>query len=132
METDSGEVEVLFNAETRAYLQEMKGFVPEIERLYKSLTRQGKALQNLQIQEVNTLYEMGNLCAELHEKSREVLNRTPKAEGLRKLNTTFVTLNNMMIEWGNNIKNEVDLLEVNFNTFFKYARESYMGFHEYF
>lgn len=66
METESGEVEVLFNAETRAYLQEMKGFVPEIERLYKSLTRQGKALQNLQIQEVNTLYEMGNLCAELH------------------------------------------------------------------
>ena len=40
---------------------------------------------------------MGNICAELHEKSREVLNRIPKAEGLRKLNNTFVTLNNMMI-----------------------------------
>lgn len=38
----------------------------------------------------------------------------------------------MMIEWGNNIKNEIDLLQVNFNTFFKYARESYMGFNEYF
>lgn len=36
----------------------------------------------------------------------------------------------MMIEWGNNIKNEIDLLEVNFNTFFKYSRESYMGFKE--
>ena len=38
----------------------------------------------------------------------------------------------MMIEWGNSIKNEVDLLEVNFNTFFKYQRESNMGFREYF
>jgi hypothetical protein len=54
---------VRFNAETRAYLQEMKNFVPEMERLYKSLTRQGKALQNLQLQEVNAMYDMGNICA---------------------------------------------------------------------
>jgi hypothetical protein len=39
VETESGEVGVRFNAETRAYQQEMKGFVPEMERLYKSLTR---------------------------------------------------------------------------------------------
>lgn len=63
VETETGEVPVRFNAETRAYLQEMKSFVPEMEKLYKSLTRQGKALQNLQLQEVNALYDMGNICA---------------------------------------------------------------------
>lgn len=63
VETESGEVVVRFTSETRAYLQEMKNFVPEMERMYKSLTRQGKALQNLQLEEVNSLYEMGNLCA---------------------------------------------------------------------
>jgi hypothetical protein len=66
VETTSGEVEVRFNSETRAYLQEMKNFVPEMEKMYKNLTRQGKVLQNLQLEEVNALYEMGNLCAELH------------------------------------------------------------------
>lgn len=34
-----------------------------MERLYKQITRQGKSLQAIQTDEVNTLYEMGNLFA---------------------------------------------------------------------
>ena len=71
---------------------------------------------------------MGNLCAELHEKSREVLNRIPKADGLRKLNNTFVTLNNMLIEWGNLLRGEFGIIEKNFNTFFKYVRNDLHGY----
>lgn len=44
----------------------MRRIVPELERLYKQITRQGKALQVIQTDEVNTLYEMGNLFAECH------------------------------------------------------------------
>ena len=32
------------------------------------------------------MYEMGNFYAELHESTREILNRLPKSEGLKKLN----------------------------------------------
>ena len=64
----------------------MRKYIPEIERLYKQITRQGKNLQCIQTDEVNTLYEMGNLFAECHERSREVLNRVPKAKGLGRLN----------------------------------------------
>ena len=64
----------------------MRKFIPDMERLYKSITRQGKTLQAIQTDEVNSLYELGNLFAELHEKSRDVLNRVPKAKGLSRLN----------------------------------------------
>ena len=57
-----------------------------METTYKQLTRNSKALQNLYTQEVNTLYEMGNQFAELHEGSREILNKLPKSTGLKKLN----------------------------------------------
>ena len=62
-ETLSGEVSVNFSLENRAYLEEMRKVVPDMERLYKQITRQGKALQVIQTDEVNTLYEMGNLFA---------------------------------------------------------------------
>ncbi len=63
VETESGQIPVNFNLENKAYLEEMKRVVPEIERLYKQITRSGKALQIIQTDEVNTLYEMGNLFA---------------------------------------------------------------------
>jgi hypothetical protein len=46
----------------------------------------------------------------MHERSREVLNRVPKAEGLSKLNSLYVTLNNMTIEWGNILRNQFQII----------------------
>lgn len=48
IETSSGEINVNFNLENKAYLEEMKKLVPDMEKLYKSITRQGKALQAIQ------------------------------------------------------------------------------------
>jgi hypothetical protein len=36
----------------------------------------------------------------------------------------------MMIEWGNLTRNQHQLLEKNFNTFFKYVRNEFYGFTE--
>lgn len=55
-----------FSLENKAYMEEMKRCIPDMEKLYKQITRQGKALQAIQTDEVNILYEMGNLFAELH------------------------------------------------------------------
>ena len=49
---------------------------------------------------------MGNYFAELHEITRDTLNRLPKCEGLKTMNDIYITLNNMMIEWGNIIRNQ--------------------------
>ena len=38
------------------------------------------------------------------------------------LNDVFITLNNMMVEWGNLARNQYEMLEKNFNTYFKYVR----------
>lgn len=56
IESEMGEVTVNFNLENKAYMEEMRRVIPEMERLYKYITRQGKALQVIQTDEVNTLY----------------------------------------------------------------------------
>ena len=108
----------------------MEKFVPKMETIEKQLTRHSKTMQGFCTQQVNTLYEMGNLCAELHENSRDILNKLPKSTGLSKLNEAFITSNNMMIEWGNIIRSQNDFMEMNFNTFFKYIRNDLHGYFE--
>ena len=66
VETESGEIVVNFSLENKANMEEMRKIVPEMERIYKLITRQGKTLQVIQTDEVNTLYEMGNLFSSLH------------------------------------------------------------------
>ena len=56
VETQTGQVTVNFSLENKAYMDQIKKFMPEMERLYKQITRQGKALQAVQTDEVNTLY----------------------------------------------------------------------------
>ena len=52
---------------------------------------------------------MGNYFADLHEKSKDVINRVPKASGMDKLNEVFILMNNMTIEWGNIIRNQFQI-----------------------
>lgn len=71
---------------------------------------------------------MGNMFADLHEQTRETLNKLPRCKDIGTLNDIFITLNNMMIEWGNLTRNQHQLMESNFNTFFKYVRNELYGF----
>ena len=71
---------------------------------------------------------MGNYFADLHEKSKDVINRVPKASGLDKLNEIYILMNNMTIEWGNIIRNQFQIFEKNWNTFFKYIRNDHFGY----
>ena len=72
---------------------------------------------------------MGNQFGDLHELITK-FNRVIKTEGGMRLTKIYVALNNMMVEWGNSLKNEVEEIEKNISTFFKYVREEFMGFHE--
>ena len=132
VQTVTGEVTVNFSLENKAYLEETKRVVPQVQRLYKYITRQGKALQVLQTDEVNTLYEIGNYFAELHEKSKQVHEKVPKSSGISRLNDLYIIMNNMTIEWGNLLRNQHQIIEKNWNTFFKYIRNDLFGFMEIF
>lgn len=64
---------------------------------------------------------MGNQFADLHLLLRDFNNRLPNFKQ-PSLNDTYITLNNMMVEWGNIIRNQYSYMEKNFNTFFKFMR----------
>ena len=65
---------------------------------------------------------MGNQFGDLHELMTK-FNRVVKTEECQKLSKIYVALNNMMVEWGNSLKNSVEEMEKNIITFFKYTRE---------
>lgn len=76
--------------------------------------------------QINTLYKIGNKCADLHELTSKI-NSLIKTEGITKLSQIFGALNNMMIQWGNSLKRQMDEVEKNLCTFFKYVREELVG-----
>ena len=41
-------------------------------------------------------------------------------------------MNNMTIEWGNILRNQFQIIEKNWNTFFKYIRNDLFGYMEIF
>lgn len=66
--------------------------------MLKDLTRNSKSLQRGIIDQVNTLYDMGDQLAGLHRTTLKIskIDDRPK-NGLFKLNEIFVGLNNMVI-----------------------------------
>lgn len=56
---------------------------------------------------INTLYDIANKFADLHEICSK-FNTNQPTEGLSKLSKIYVSLNNMMVEWGNSLKKEME------------------------
>jgi hypothetical protein len=48
---------------------------------------------------------MGNQFAELHYLMKDFNNKLPGCSQI-VLNDTYITLNNMMVEWGNIVRNQ--------------------------
>ena len=76
--------------------------------MLKNLTRSSKNLQTCIIEQVNTLYDMGDQLAGLHAGAGKIsrLEDRPNS-GFNRLKEIFVTLNNMVVEWGSVLKNQI-------------------------
>ncbi len=72
---------------------------------------------------------MGNQFADLYNIGSK-FNTYIKLESTQRLTKIYALLNNTMAEWGNSLKKEMEDVEKNLCTFFKYVREEFMGFHE--
>jgi hypothetical protein len=60
---------------------------------------------------VNTLYGMADQLANLHQIADRMHNIEKREHsGFFKIKSIFVTLNNMVVEWGNIWKNQIELI----------------------
>lgn len=101
----------------------MAKWVDESEVMLKSLTRSSKSLQRGIIEQVNTLYDMGDQLAGLHAASLNISKLEDRRDsGFSRLKDIFVTLNNMVIEWGSILKSQIEIIESNCNIVYKYVR----------
>lgn len=60
----------MLTEENKTFFDLMQAKVPEFQRLFKEITRGGKKLQRIITDEVNALYEVGNLFADMHEHTK--------------------------------------------------------------
>ena len=58
-------------------------------------------------EKINLLYDMGNQFAELHDISSK-FHSFVKTESTQKLSQIYCVLNNLMAEWGNSLKDEIE------------------------
>lgn len=76
--------------------------------MLKNLTRGSKKLQQGIIEQVNTLYDMGDQLAGLYSASLNISKLEDRRDsGFFRLKDIFVTLNNMVVEWGSVLKNQI-------------------------
>ena len=81
-----------------AYNKELPKWIEESEIMLKNLTRSSKCLQTNIIEQVNTLYDMGDQLAGLHAGASKIsqIEDRPNS-GFNRLKDIFVTLNNMTV-----------------------------------
>jgi hypothetical protein len=66
---------------------------------------------------------MGDQLAGLHAGALKTSKLEDRQDsGFSQLKDIFVRLNNMVVEWGNVSKNQIDFIETNCNVVYKYVR----------
>ena len=111
------------------FCEELDTFLGGAEVLYKSVNKSARELQNNFVEETNTLYTMSNQFADLYSHLKIFNNKLPQF-AQAGLNDTYITLNNMMVEWGNIVKNQHSFIEKSFLPFFRYVRNEIYSYKE--
>jgi len=68
-----------------------------------------------------TLFTMGEIFENLYKKSNNFNNHVNLNKNF-KLDDIYVTLNNMMVNWGNSIVHQMSIIQENLCNFFKYEK----------
>ena len=68
-----------------------------------------------------TLFTMGEIFEHLYKKSNNFNNHVNLNKNF-KLDDIYVTLNNMMVNWGDTIVHQMDIIQEKLCSFFKYEK----------
>ncbi|CAD8053120.1 unnamed protein product [Paramecium sonneborni] len=125
-----GYIQLQLNDNLTTYNNESTFLLSSIEINYKKLRKDSKQLILDFDQLSNTIYNMGKTCTELYQFSNK-FNQSISQGKFSKLDILYISMNNMLVQWGNNLTAQIKIVQEELCFFFKFHHHSINSLKEF-
>ncbi|CAK75248.1 unnamed protein product (macronuclear) [Paramecium tetraurelia] len=125
-----GQVQLQINDNLVTYNQESSSLINSIDLSYKKLRKESKQLLLDFDQLSNTIYNMGQTCTDLYQFSNK-FNQSISQGKISKLDILYISMNNMLVQWGNNLTAQIKIVQEELCSFFKFHHHSITSLKEF-
>ncbi|CAD8067055.1 unnamed protein product [Paramecium primaurelia] len=125
-----GKIQLENNENLIAYNLEATQLINSVDICYKKLRKDSKQLLLDFDQLSNTIFNMGSTCAELYQLSNKFNQSIPQGK-ISKLDILYISMNNMLVQWGNNLTAQIKIVQEELCYFFKFHHHSILVLKEF-
>ncbi|CAD8173000.1 unnamed protein product [Paramecium octaurelia] len=125
-----GKVSLEINENINAYNIEATQLVNSVDLCYRKLRKSSKQLLLDFDQLSNTIFNMGSTCAELYQISNKFNQSIPLGK-ISKLDILYISMNNMLVQWGDNLTAQIKIVQEELCYFFKFHHHSILILKEF-
>ncbi|CAD8061070.1 unnamed protein product [Paramecium sonneborni] len=125
-----GQIQLQINDNLGSYNNESALLINSIEVNYKKLRKESKQLLLDFDQLSNTIYNMGQTCTDLYQFSNKFNQSIPQGK-ISKLDILYISMNNMLVQWGNNLTAQIKIVQEELCSFFKFHHHSINSLKEF-
>ncbi|CAD8061303.1 unnamed protein product [Paramecium primaurelia] len=125
-----GKIQLEINENLNAYNLEATQLVNSVDICYKKLRKESKQLLLDFDQLSNTIFNMGSTCAELYQLSNKFNQSIPQGK-ISQLDIFYISMNNMLVQWGNNLTSQIKIVQEELCYFFKFHHHSILVLKEF-
>ncbi|CAD8162170.1 unnamed protein product [Paramecium pentaurelia] len=125
-----GKIQLENNENLSAYNLEATQLINSVDICYKKLRKESKQLLLDFDQLSNTIFNMGSTCAELYQLSNKFNQSIPQGK-IQKLDILYISMNNMLVQWGNNLTAQIKIVQEELCYFFKFHHHSILVLKEF-
>ncbi|CAK72978.1 unnamed protein product (macronuclear) [Paramecium tetraurelia] len=125
-----GKIQLEINDNLNTYNLEATQLVNSVDICYKKLRKDSKQLLLDFDQLSNTIFNMGSTCAELYQLSNK-FNQSISQGKISQLDILYISMNNMLVQWGNNLTSQIQIVQEELCHFFKFHHHSVLVLKEF-
>eukprot|EP00331_Platyophrya_macrostoma_P012674 CAMPEP_0176409234 /NCGR_PEP_ID=MMETSP0127-20121128/2388_1 /TAXON_ID=938130 /ORGANISM="Platyophrya macrostoma, Strain WH" /LENGTH=561 /DNA_ID=CAMNT_0017788597 /DNA_START=47 /DNA_END=1732 /DNA_ORIENTATION=- len=119
-----GEMVMKIGPDLKEFAQHATEFVYQSEPLYKKMRKFSKQLLLDFDQISNTLFNMGECFGQMYQVSNNFNKHSPMGQNYM-LDDIYLTLNNLMVSWGEQMLGEMKIVQQGLSNFFKYSHSEF-------
>ncbi|CAD8135627.1 unnamed protein product [Paramecium pentaurelia] len=125
-----GQIQLQINDNLGTYNHESALLINSIDLSYKTLQKDSKQLLLDFDQLSNTIYNMGQTCTDLYQFTNKFNQSIPQGKQ-PKLDILYISMNNMLVQWGNNLTAQIKIVQEELCSFFKFNHHSITSLKEF-
>ncbi|CAD8087533.1 unnamed protein product [Paramecium sonneborni] len=125
-----GKIQLEINGNLNSHNIEATQLVNSVDICYKKLRRESKQLLLDFDQLSNTIFNMGQTCADLYQLSNKFNQSIPQGK-ISQLDILYISMNNMLVQWGNNLTSQIKIVQEELCYFFKFHHHQILVLKEF-